>query len=122
MKKIFKKAQVVPYVIFSIFAIFMILIMTLMIPLGIRIGTEMYASGETIVRSANASLSRIQNDTVEQKIRTQLQASLGNIEGNIEVNNAFFQYSGYIWIGIIAFVMFLVSRQIFEVQGGGGFA
>jgi hypothetical protein len=114
------RGQVTMYVMFCIFATLIIIVMTLMFPLGVRINTQMYIAGDTIMRGTNDSLNLIQNTTVRDSIKSAISGALGNTEENIKVNAAFYKYSGYIMIGIIALTLFLIQRRLVEYQGGGG--
>jgi len=113
-----RKGQVTTYVVFSVFAILILLVMAVMFPLGVRINTEVYAAGETIMLSSNDSLSKISNVTIRDSIKDSINGALENTENNIAVNAGFFKYSGLLMIGIIAFVMFMLVRQRKQVQQG----
>lgn len=114
-----KKGQVTIFIVFMIISVFIILISAFFAPMGVRFNTEMYKAGEQIYLQTNQSISEIQNDSAREAIQGIISGGLANVENNIEVNNALFQY-GWVFVLILAaLVLFLWTRRLVEFGGGG---
>ena len=120
MKKLFKRGVVSIYITFLILAIIIILVASVMAPMGVRFNTEFYAAGEDILLKANDSMSKIQNVTVRDSIVASNDNALAAMQNNINVNQSLFQYSWILIIGLTALTIFLFTRRLVEFQGGAG--
>lgn len=115
-----RKGQVTLYILFIFMAIIIIVVASVVAPMGVLFNTEMVKAGEQILLQANDSMTDIQNTTVRNAIQSSTASALSAGQNNIEVNNAMFQYSWVVVLGIGALVVFLYSRRLVE-YGGGGF-
>lgn len=113
------KSQVSIYLIFMIAAIFIILITAVFIPFGVLFNTRIYAASEKMILDANDTTQSIENETVRSSMQTIFAGSLGNINNNIEVNNALFRYGWIIALIIIGITLFMFTRALIEVNKGG---
>ena len=116
MRKIHKnkKGVLTFFLVFMILAIIIILISSVMAPLGSMVNTEFYSAGEDIMRSANDSVSKINNAETRALLEESYANALGGVQNNIEVNNAIFQYGWVIVLICVALFLFLFSRRIVE--------
>jgi hypothetical protein len=119
MKKLKKRGSVTLYLVFLIIAIIIVMISAVAAPMGVLFNTRMYQAGEDIMLQANESINDIDNATVRARLHGVVGNGLSNVENNIEVNNALFQYGWVLLIGLSALVVFLFTRRIVEYGGGG---
>lgn len=116
-----KSGQVTIYLAFIVFAFIIIVLASILSPLGTLFNTQMYAAGEDILMRTNSSIANIQDQDVRDRVYAMLDSSFAAQENNIEVNNAAFQYSWILVIGLGALVVFLFTRNLIEVSSPGGF-
>lgn len=113
-----KRGAVSIYLTFMFTAIFVLLIASVLAPMGVLINTEFYAMGEDIMLQANQSIEDINNASVRNSIRASVNSGLNSLQDNIEVNADIFKYSWIIVIILSAMVLFLFTRRITEYTGG----
>jgi hypothetical protein len=113
-----KKGQVGIYIVFIISSIIIVMIAAFAAPMGVLFNTEIYKAGEKIMLQANESVQEIQNATVRASIEGIINDGLNNVETNIEVNGALFQYGWILVVGLTALILFLLTRSIVEVRTG----
>ena len=114
-----KKSSVTLYIVYIILAVIIILIAAVFAPFGVAFNTAMYEAGEEIILDANESVSNIQNETVRGEIRDIFSDSLGNVQNNITINNAMFQYGWIFVLLLTGLVLFIYTRRLVEFGGGG---
>lgn len=114
-----KKSQVFLYIVFIIMALLIVIIASVFAPMGVLFNTRMYEAGEGILLRANNSIADIDNSDVRTSIYSMLDNSFKAQENNIDVNNSIFQYSWVIVIVLIGLVIFLYTRRMVEISGGG---
>lgn len=113
-----KKAQITIYLIYFAVAVIIIVLASVLAPLGVLFNTEMYAAGEGIMQRANESISNINDAGVKSSIYNLTEEGFKSIETNIEVNTDIFQYG---WIAVVVLtglVLFLFTRRLVEYGGG----
>ena len=115
-----KKASVTIYIVFIIVALIVVMISAVFAPMGIMFNQKMYAAGEDIILRANASVSEINNASVRAEIYDTYDLGLDGAQNNIDVNTAIFQYGWVFVILCVGLVLFLYTRSLVEVRGGGG--
>lgn len=113
-----KKSQIFIYITFLIIAILIITIAAVLVPFGVRFSTEMYEAGESIYLDMNESVD-IQDTEVRAGIIDGIEGGLDALETNIDVSQDIFKYSWIIVIVLTGLVMFIFTRRIVEMQGGG---
>lgn len=118
MKKT-KQSQMSLYFTFLIAAIVIVVLTALIAPFGVKFGTEMYSIGEGLILEANDTLNNIDNATVRNSLRSSMEGGLDAAEDNINVNTSVFRYSWLIMLVLIALIIFIYTRKMVEVQGGG---
>lgn len=114
-----KKGQVTIYIAFLALAIIIIVIAGVLAPMGVLFNTEMFKAGESIMSRANSSISEIQDDDVREALLESIDSGFDAAENNIEVNNSIFKYSWVLLLFVAAISLFLFSRRMIEVGGGG---
>lgn len=115
-----RKAQVTMYIVFIFMAVIIVVVASVVAPMGVLFNTEMVRAGEDILLQANESMALIQNTTVRNAVQSSTAAALSAGQNNIEVNNSVFQYSWVVVLVIGGLVVFLYSRRLVE-YGAGGF-
>lgn len=117
-----KKAQVALFLSFIVAAIFIVLITSVLAPMGTLINAEFYAAGEEILERADESIQDINNETVRNAYSAMVASAQGATDTNIEVTTDLFQYSWILVVALTAIVAFLYTRNMIEFgQGNGGF-
>lgn len=113
-----KKAVISLYITFIISFILIVLIASVLAPMGVMINTKFYEAGETILRQTNSSM-QIQDAEVAAALQADINAALDAQQNNIEVNANIVQYSWILVVAITAIILFLYSRRLVEVGAGG---
>jgi hypothetical protein len=125
MKLLFKKpfknkrGVVALYIVFIISAITIVLIASVFAPMGVLFNTKMYAAGLQIMETANTSISNISDPVIKAEIQATIQSAYDAADNNIDVNAALFQYGWILVIGLVAVIVFMYTRSLIEVGGGG---
>ena len=114
-----KKGQITFYLYFIIFAFVMIVLAALLAPMGVLFTTEMIGAGERILNNTQADLDDIQDTDIRESLNNTIISAMDTAQDNIEVNSSFFQYSWVFIIILSALGVFLLTRRIVEVTGGG---
>lgn len=114
-----KKGSVTLVFVIFITALIVVLISAFAAPMGVRINADLYRAGEAIMLDANESISEIENTTIRDSIQNIMTGGLDNVENNIEVGNALFQYGWILAVALTCIVGFLYTRRIVEYTGGG---
>jgi len=115
-----KKGVIVIYIAYFIIAITVLVITAVLAPAGARFTSEAIAAGERILLENNETIAGIQNDTIRERLTASNNAALEAGVQNVEVTTSLFQYGWVIMIILVGLIMFLFTRQLIEVQGGGG--
>lgn len=114
-----KKANVTIYITFIIAALVIVLFAAVLAPMGVLFNTKMYAQGESIMLWGNESVADIQDSEVRSHVNSVIGTALDAQSNNIDINASLFQYSWVIVIGLTAIILFLFSRRLVELGGGG---
>lgn len=114
-----KKGSIAIYMAFIITAVIIVVITAVFAPMGVLFNTKMYAAGEDIMLRANQSIEEINDATVKAAVRSNINNAFAAQENNIAINANLFQYSWVFIIGLSALVVFLYTRRLAEIQGGG---
>jgi len=114
-----KKGSVSIYITFLIVAIVIILIAAVAAPLGVRFTSEMYAAGDKILLDSLPAINSINDTNISSRINNSINLARDAGEYNIEVMSDMFQYGWIIAIALVALVIFLFTRRLVEVGGGG---
>lgn len=119
MKKLNNKAQAILYVYFFITAVIIVVIAGVLAPMGVMFNAAMYAEGEEILERSRPYINDINDLEVQAQINATVNAALDAGENNIEVNAAIFQYS---WVAVLiltSLIVFMQTRRLTEISGGG---
>lgn len=111
------KGQVGIYFVLVVLVIFVVVLAGLIVPIGTRITSELFAAGENLMVESNASLSQIQNAEVKAQLEAGFDSAISAGTNNIEVLQDIFKYAGFLAIGLGALVAFLFTRQRIEFGG-----
>lgn len=115
-----KNGQISLFFVFIFLGIIVILISAVFAPMMTVFSSEMYKAGEDMLIQANGTIAQINNT----EIRTQIQAAIGEgldaTQTNIEVSTDLYQYGWVILLFVVFLVIFILSRQIVEINQQGG--
>jgi len=114
-----KKSQVTIYLSGFIAMIIIILISAFAAPLGTRFTADMMVAGQEQLEKANESIQNINNDTIRESITQLASEAYDAGEFNIEVTTDMFQYMWVLVLVVVALILFLYTRRVIEVGGGG---
>lgn len=114
-----KKGVIYLYIIFIITAILILIIGAVVAPMGTLFTTEMYSMGERMLIDSNETIQDISNVQVRDQIETNIAQALSLQETNIEINTDIFKYSWIPMLLLTFLILFLYTRRVVEVQGGG---
>lgn len=117
--KLNKKSSVTLYLVFLVVGIMIILIAAFAAPLGILINTQLFLAGEQILDDSNSSIMSIKDANVRNSILGTVQSAKDNTENNIEVIGSMYQYAWVVFLVLTAIIIFLYTRSLVEVRGGG---
>lgn len=113
-----KKGVVTLMIVFFISAIVIVLISSVLAPLGVLFNTKMYEAGDMILAYAQEDLDSISDANISSQIDSTIQEARDAGITNIEVNSDIFQYGWVIVLVLAAIVVFLFSRQLVEYGAG----
>jgi len=121
MNKLFnnKRGVVALYLVFIISAVIVVLISAVFAPMGVLFNSKMYAAGLDIMSKANTSINNITDPVIKAEIQATIQSAYDAADNNIDVNAAIFQYGWILIIGLVAVIVFMYTRSLIEVGGGG---
>lgn len=114
-----KKGIVAIYIAWFIAMVTILLIASVLAPMGVKMNTELYKAGEMIMLSANQSIQNISDTEVKSQINSVMDSAFKAQQNNIEVNAQLFQYGWVLVIFCSTLVIFLFTRRISEFSGGG---
>lgn len=114
-----KKGQVGIYVTLIFISVIIVILAAVFAPLGVLLNTELYAAGEDILLRANESVAAIGDSEVRGAVYDQIDEAFSAQQNNIDINADFFQYSWVLIVGLTALVVFIFTRRLVEVGGGG---
>jgi len=114
-----KKAQVTIYLSGLIAMIIIVLVAGFVAPMGTRFTAEIINAGEQQLLRANESIQSIQNDTIREGVTGTISEAFDAGTTNIEVTTDMFQYLWVIVLAVVSLILFLFTRRIIEVGGGG---
>lgn len=117
----YKKGSISLYIMFFFFAIIIVVITSVIAPLGVRFNSEMYLAGQDILNDSIPTIAKINDAQMRDQINASVQNAMGAAKNNIEVNANIFQYGWVVVIGLVGLVIFLFTRRMSEISGGGGF-
>lgn len=109
------------YITVFLSGMLIVLVASVLAPMGVRFSSVMYTAGETLLLESNETIASIQNDEVRTQLLSVLDAALDSQATNIEVNADIFQYGWVIAILLVGLVSFIFTRQTIEASGRGGF-
>lgn len=113
-----KKGQVSLYIVFILVAITIIVITSVLAPMGVLFSTEMVHAGEGILLDANESIQGITNTTIRDSIMANIGNAFENADNNIEVYTFMFRYGWIIVLGLVGIIVFLYARRMVEFSTG----
>lgn len=116
-----KKATVTIYIVFFILAIIIIMISAILAPIAVDMNSRFYLAGQDILDTANDSVQSINDATIKASVTDSIDSAFDAGQNNIEINADIFRYAWLMVLGVTALTLFLISRQIVEVSGPGGF-
>lgn len=114
-----KRANISIYLVFIFLAFIIITVGALVGPMGTLFGTELYSAGETILDQANDSIANIQDSTIRNQIYGIVNTAQNSAVDNIDFSASLYTYSWIILLVITLIVLFLFTRRVVEVGGGG---
>lgn len=118
-KKKNKRGQAGLYVAFMFVAFIIIILAAIFAPMGVLFTTQLYAAGEEIFLDAQADLDNIQNATIRAALNSTMNAATTATTTNVEVLSATFQYGWILVLVLAGLVVYLLTRRLVEVGGGG---
>ena len=116
-----KKGNVALYITFWIVATVIILLTAVLAPLGGRISSEFFLAGEGLLLDSNETISQIQDENVKSTLTRSFNEATQAAELNIQVSTDLYQYAWVFLLILTGIIVFLLSRQLVEVQRGGVF-
>jgi len=118
-KKRNKRGQAGLYIAFMFVAIIIVVLASVLAPLGGEITTQFYEAGEEIWLDTQADLDNIANADVRTTLNNTFNAATDATTTNIDVLGAIFQYGWIITLVLAGLVVYLMTRRLVEVRGGG---
>lgn len=114
-----KKGSVTFYLVFLVIGVIILLIGAFAAPLGILLNSEMFQAGEDILLIANDSIQDINNADVRDSVNDVVDSAYDNTENNIEIIGSMYQYAWVFMLILSVVVLFLFTRSLIEIRGGG---
>jgi len=115
-----KKGQAALFISFLIASLTILLIASVVAPMGARFSSELFVAGENILADANETVSQIQNDTIRTSYANMISSAMAASDTNIEVTTDLYQYAWILIIALTAIVAFLFTRNLVEYGYSGG--
>lgn len=117
-----KKANVTLLVVFFMLSTIVLIVASILAPLGLRFSAEFYRAGELILNNSVDTINSINSTAARTSIKNSLDEARLATQDNIDILGSLYQYGWVLVIIIVGFVMFLASRFLVEnVSFGGGF-
>lgn len=116
-----RKGQISMYIFFVIFAVVLILIGSIIAPFGVLFSSEMYVAGEDILLMANQTASEISDPAIRDLLLGYIGEGVSAQTTNVQISSDLYQYSWIIVLVLAGLFIFMYTRRLVEVRGGGGF-
>lgn len=107
------------FLVFVFSAVMMVFLFSFAIPFLTSFTVDLYVAGDDIIANAETQIDSIQNVTIREQIRGNLQNMQAATQENINLMAFFYQYSCVFVIVIITFMLFMLGRSIVETKGMG---
>ena len=108
------------FLIFVFSATMLVFLFSFAIPFLTNFTTSLYVAGDDVIADAETKIDEIQNVTIREQIKSNLQNMQAATQENINYMAFFYQYSWILVIVIITFMLFMLARSIVETKGYGG--
>lgn len=116
-----KKGTIMLYLTFVGIALIIVLLSSVIAPMGAEFSTQMYEAGEEIMTDTlTNTVPNINNAEIRSELNESFSTALDSTQDNIDISTDFFKYGGWIVIIITAFVVFVFARRLVEYGSGGG--
>jgi amino acid transporter len=113
-----KKSQVSIYLYWFFAAIILVVIASLIAPMGVNISSQFYLQGEKLMEDSLPVINSIHNAEVRTTLNATVHDALSNTADNIEFNANLFQWGWVAVLGLSALMAFLYTRRLVEYGGG----
>lgn len=115
-----KRGQAGLYVAFIFVAFIIVTLAAIFAPIGVEFTIQLYAAGEEIWLDAQEDITQINNADIRNALNDTISAARAATTTNVEVLGAFFQYGWILVLVLSGLVVYLLTRRLVEVGGGGG--
>lgn len=109
-----KRGTVTLFIVFIITSLVILLIASVIAPMGALFSTEAYKAGEMILNETAESLNGISDATVRAEVNATIQSGLAATQDNIDVSVAIYKYGWLVIIGLTSLIVFLFTRRLVE--------
>ena len=113
-----KKGQVSMFIAFFFMALIIIIIAALIVPIGLKMNTQMWLGGEKIMNLTQGDIAKIQTPIIKTAVSNVMDSAISNEQNNISIIGAIYQYAWAIVLVLGGLVMFLYTRRIVDYGGG----
>lgn len=115
-----KRSQVTIYLVWFFVATVIVLIGSVVAPIGAAISTQFYTAGQTIMIQGNSTAANILDPNVKSTIQNDYAEALSQTVTNISVATDLYQYSWVMVLVVSLLVLFLFTRKLVEYDQGRG--
>ncbi len=115
-----RKAQIGFLFAWFVMAMLIVVISSVLAPMGVLANVEFIQAGELILQQANESLQGIDDPTIRAAVNDSINEAFDSAQTNIDVNTDLFQYGWVILLILTAIMVYLVTRQTVEFRNFGG--
>lgn len=114
------KGQLTFFLVFFVAAIIIILVASIISPIGVLINTEFYGAGEDILNSSLNSLANIDDPAIRASLNNTITDAQASTVENIEINSAIFKYSWVLVLIALIIIILVQTRLSVEFGSRGG--
>lgn len=107
------------FLAFIFSAVMLVFLFSFAIPFLTSFTVDLYVAGDSVIANAEEELDNIQNVTIRNQIKGNLQNMQAATQENIDYLSFFYQYGWVFVILIITFTFFMLARSIVETKGYG---
>lgn len=114
-----KKGNVTLYISFFLITTFVVILASIISPLGTNISTKFFVAGQTMINQSNQYIENISDAEIKAELQSHFESASAAAVDNIEILTAIYKYAWVIVVIIVGIILFLYSRmQVERTQQG----
>lgn len=111
-----RRGSISYYITFMSLAIFALLLATVLVPFAMDVNVTSWAAAENILEHTAETAASIRDSDIRAALTDSITAAEESVVTSTDVMSVFFQYSAFIIIVVVLFVIFIKTRRDVETD------